>query len=216
MTPSVMVLGLVLATLLRTQTLVEAARTRVVFAGLGSVVLLLLPLLAIWVVPDFGADWRNFAYQGSFALISVLLVWRIPNWEQLWSVPLLWALLPFIYTYDNLGMWLSLITAEFLLLFAYQTVDQRTEYQKYALLRLMVIFQFFVFEHLFVQARPAWAGEILGGLLLVLYGLSMFRMFPRPLPRGINQWIFFLSFLQYGIMMFDKIILDTFARVSTP
>lgn len=212
MTTSAMVLCIVLATLLRTQTLVEGTRAKFALSALGGSILLLLPLLSIWVVPDFGAAWRNYAYQLSFSVTCVLLVWRIRNWEDWWSVPLLWALFPFIYTYDKLGMWLSLITAEFLLLFAYQLIDQRTDYQKYALLRLMVVFQFFVFEHLFVQARPVWAGEILGGLLLVLYLLSMFRMFVRRVPSGIGQWIFLLAYLQFGIMMFDKIILDTFTR----
>lgn len=212
MTTSVMVLGIVLATLLRTQTLFEVPRAKFVFSALGAFVMLVLPLVSIWAVPDFGAAWRNYVYQISFSVTCVLLVWRIRDWENWWSVPLLWALLPFIYTYDNLGMWLSLITAEFLLLFAYQVIDQRTEYQKYALLRLMVVFQFFVFEHLFAQARPDWAGEILGSLLILLYLISMFRMFVGRIPKGIKQWIFLLAYLQYGIMMVDKIILDTFTR----
>ncbi|MFP5491775.1 MAG: hypothetical protein ACLGG0_09745 [Bacteriovoracia bacterium] len=146
------------------------------------------------------------------ALSCVILVWKFPKWENWWSIALLWTLLPLIYTHDNLGMWLAVITAEFLLLFAYQEISPGSDYHKYGLLRLMVIFQFFVFEHLFLQARPAWAGEILAILLILLYLMGLVKISKKLFSSSAINWLFLVAYLQYGTMMFDKILLDAFAK----
>lgn len=212
MTSSALVLCVVLATLIRTQTILSGHRAKLFFNGFGSLVLLLLPLLATYITNDFGLAWRNYFYHFSLALSCVILVWRFSNWEKWWSIALLWTLLPLIYTHDNLGMWLAVITAEFLLLFAYQEISPGSDYHKYGLLRLMVIFQFFVFEHLFLQARPAWAGEILAILLILLFLMGLFKISQRIFKASAINWLFLIAYLQYGTMMFDKILQDAFAK----
>jgi hypothetical protein len=212
MTSSALVLGVVLATLLRTQTLFSDAKIKLVFSGLGSIVLLILPLIAILILNDFGLAWRNYFYFISLALSYVLLVWKFQHWEEWWSLALLWTLLPLIYSNDNLGMWLALMTSEFLLILAYQDIRPASDYHKYSLLRLMVIFQFFVFEHLFLQARPAWAGEILALLLILLYLLGLIKISKKLLSSKTIHWLFLLAYLQYGTMMIDKILIDAFSN----
>lgn len=212
MTSSALVLCVVLATLIRTQTILTGRKSKLFFSGLGSMVLLLLPLLATYITNDFGLAWRNYFYHFSLALSCVILVWKFPKWEKWWSIALLWTLLPLIYTHDNLGMWLAVITAEFLLLFAYQEISPGSDYHKYGLLRLMVIFQFFVFEHLFLQARPAWAGEILAVLLILLYLMGLVKISKKVFSSNAINWLFLIAYLQYGTMMFDKILLDAFAK----
>ena len=203
MTSSALVLCVVLATLIRTQTLLTGKKSKIFFSGLGSLVLLLLPLLATYITNDFGLAWRNYFYHFSLALSCVILVWKFPKWENWWSIALLWTLLPLIYTHDNLGMWLAVITAEFLLLFAYQEISPGSDYHKYGLLRLMVIF---------LQARPAWAGEILAILLILLYLMGLVKISKKLFSSSAINWLFLVAYLQYGTMMFDKILLDAFAK----
>ena len=209
MTASFLLLGVVLATLARTQTLLEGPRGYSLSQVLGNFFLLMLPLAAIYVTPELGEKWRHHLFHASFTLSIVLLVARVPRWESCWPLVLAWPMLPLIYTADHLGVWLAMITVEFLLLLSYFEIDPASDYHKYGLLRLVVIFQFFVFEHLFLQARPDWAGEILTGLLLLLYLAGLWRTVRSLLRRKtLLSWLFLLVYLQYGLMVFDKIIGD--------
>lgn len=210
MTAGLLLLFVVLATLFRSQTIFETRKSRLVMRSLGSLVLLLLPLIAMQFTPDMGHKWRNYFYHAGFALSCVMMVARHSEWERLWSLCLVWPMLPLVYTNDHLELWLSLVTVEFLLLFAYQELEPRAEYHKYGLLRLLVIFQFFVFEHLFLQARPAYAGEILAVILMFFYLAAFGKMIFSYKAKSLVWWLFILSYLEYGVIMFDKIILDTF------
>ncbi len=210
MTAGLLLLLVVLATLFRTQTIFETRKSRLVVKSLGSLILLLLPLVAMQFNSDMGHKWRNYFYHGGFALSCVMMVSRHSEWERLWPLCLVWPMLPLVYTNDHLELWLSLVTVEFLLLFAYQELEQKAEYHKYGLLRLLVIFQFFVFEHLFLQARPAYAGEILAIILMFFYLAAFRRMIFGYKTKTLVWWLFILSYLEYGVIMFDKIILDTF------
>src|SRR5690606_3985492 len=120
MTSSVLLLSVLLATLSRTQTLFDSRKSQLFFRGLGSLLLLLLPLVALHVTPDLGQKWRNYFYHIGFGLSCVLMVAKVSDWEEFWPLALIWPMLPLVYTNDNLGLWLSMITAEFLFLFAYQ------------------------------------------------------------------------------------------------
>ena len=210
MTTSVLLLAVVMATLSRTQTVFEGRRSLLFFRSLGDFLLLLLPLAAIYVMPDLGHNWRNYFYHISFALSAVLLVAKIPYWEKRWTLAVVWPMLPLIYTNDQLSLWLAMIAAEFLLLMAYHSINPSSNYHKYGLLRLLVIFQFFVFEHLFLQARPEWAGEILTITLIILYGAGLLGIVGAIKNNRLLSWLFLIVYMQYGVMVFDKIIADAF------
>lgn len=210
MTASVLLLAVVVATLSRTQTVFTGRKSLIFFRLLADFCLLLLPLAAIYVMPDMGYQWRNYFYHISFALSSVLLVAMIPEWEKRWPLAVVWPMLPLIYTNDQLGLWLAMIAAEFLLLMGYHGINPNSNYHKYGLLRLLVIFQFFVFEHLFLQARPQWAGEILTITLIVLYGAGLIGVISAMKKSRLLSWLFLTVYLQYGVMVFDKIIADAF------
>ena len=214
MTSAALLLAVLLATLCRTQTVFESKNGYNFWRAIGSLLLLLLPLGAMYVTPDLGQKWRNYFYHVSFALSCVLMVARVSDWEKLWPLTLVWPMLHLVYTNDHLGLWLAMITAEFLLLFAYQTMDPRSDYYKYGLLRLLLIFQFFVFEHLFLQARPLWAGEILSGMLILFYVLALIRIVSSIKRGQLLPWLFLVAYLQYGVMMFDKILIEAFKLVT--
>lgn len=212
MTASVLLLAVVMATLSRTQTIFEGRRALIFFRGLGDLLLLLLPLAAIYVTPDMGQNWRNYFYHVGFALSSVLLIAKIPQWEGRWPLAVVWPMLPLIYTNDQLGLWLAMLAAEFLMLMAYHDINPSSNYHKYGLLRLLVIFQFFVFEHLFLQARPDWAGEILTIALILLYAGGLVGIVRAIRKQRLLSWLFLIVYVQYGVMVFDKIIADGFQR----
>ncbi len=212
MTASVLLLAVVMSTLSRTQTIFTSHRSLLFFRGLADFLLLSLPLAAIYVTPDLGENWRNYFYHIGFALSSVLLIAKIPNWETRWPLAVVWPMLPLIYTNDQLGLWLAMIAAEFLMLMAYHDINPSSNYHKYGLLRLLVIFQFFVFEHLFLQARPDWAGEILTIALILLYTAGLVGIVKTIRKARLLSWLFLIVYMQYGVMVFDKIIADAFKR----
>jgi hypothetical protein len=204
------VFAILLATLLRSQTVVNARIPRFVLSALGSLVIILLPLIAIFVMPTMSKNWINYSYLIGFSLSVIVLVIRKQDWEIYWSLILIWPTLPLIYAPDNLGPWLAMIATEFLLLVAYQPMDPRSDYFKYGLLRLLFIFQFFVFENLFMQTRPEWAAEILTILLIVFYIISFFKILIRAKRSQSHTWIFLIAYLVYGLMMTDKLVADVF------
>ncbi|MBY0516038.1 MAG: hypothetical protein K2P81_03970 [Bacteriovoracaceae bacterium] len=204
------VFAILLATLLRAQTVVIGRYSRFTLSALGSLIIVLLPLVAIFIMPSLSKKWINYSYLIGFSLSVVILVIRKKNWELYWPLILIWPTLPLIYAPDNLGPWLAMIAAEFLLLFAYQLMDPRSDYFKYGLLRLLFIFQFFVFENLFMQARPMWAGEILTILLFIFYVISFLKILIRAKRSQSHTWIFLIAYLVYGIMMVDKLVADVF------
>jgi hypothetical protein len=56
MTATVLLLAVVVATLARTQTVFVGRRSLLFFRSLGDLLLLLLPLAAIYVMPDLGQN----------------------------------------------------------------------------------------------------------------------------------------------------------------
>jgi hypothetical protein len=210
MTASVLLLAVLLATLARTQTVFEGRKSLVFFRSFGNLLLLLLPLAAIYVMTDLGNSWRNYFFHTGFALSAVLLVAKIPEWEKRWPLAVVWPMLPLIYTDDQLSLWLAMIAAEFLLLLAYHGINPVSNYHKYGFLRLLVIFQFFVFEQLFLQARPQWAGEILTIALILLYVGGLIGLLTSLKKNRLLSILFLVVYLQYGVMVLDKILTDAF------
>jgi hypothetical protein len=205
MSASLLLLAVVFATLGRTQATFTGKRTLLISRGAGDLILLVLPLVAYYVAPDLGQSWRNMLYHIGFALSVVLMVARVEKWEKIWPLAVLWPVLPLIYTNDQVGLWLAMIAAEFLLLMVFHALQPFSDYHKFGFLRLLVIFQFFVFEHLFLQARPVWAGEILTSGLVLLYLAGLWRIFQNFKRQQVTNWLFLIAYIQYGIMVFDKI-----------
>jgi hypothetical protein len=211
---AISLLAIVVSFVAKTQVIIKPSFLARAIQAVGSLILLSLPLLALQFNPDLGSAWKNNLYFLSFALTVLLVVTKIKDWEKMWPIIILWPLLPFVYTSDNLGLWLAMITAEFLLLMSFLEHPFRSDYHKYGLIRILVIFQYFVFENLFLTKTDAWSSEILTLILLILYSLSLYNILVRLRLRDVGTWIFLIAYLQYGIMMFDKIIPIAFSLPS--
>lgn len=200
-----LILMCVLAVLCRSQTIVENARVKKLLLALGTFLILLLPVVALLSSVGFDVAWKNIVYVLGFSLSVLLLVVFETDWERRWPLLLVWPVFPLMVAESSLGLWISLILVEFLLFFAHQDEDKRSDYYKYALLRLLVVFQFFVFESLFFQQRTALSSEIFSGLLLGLYLIALIRVSLRIVPRRPVTWLFLLAYLQYGLLLVDRL-----------
>ncbi len=209
---SALILIFVLAVGLKTQTVLADVAGRSLCRGFGDLVMLALPACALLLNPEGVFGWREYVYHVGFALTVLLLVLRTRSWEDWWMVPLLWVVLPTITVSHELSLWLAMLAGEFLLLLAYREYSPNSDYHKFALLRIMLIFQYFVVENLFLQVRPIWAGEIIAALLLVLY-LASFPTLVRALRgRSAIGWVLIFAYVNFGLLAFDKVVLDAYLQ----
>ncbi len=191
----------VLALSCRTAPALEDRRLGKVARGVGSLLLLLLPLLTVLLVPAWGDGWQSEAHFIGHSLTAILLVTREPDWEKWWAVGLAWTVFPLIGTAGTPGLWLALIMAEFLLFLTYHRLDAASPYHKFALVRLLVVFQFFVVESLFPHLRPPGVARALSFLLLLLYLAALRHVVVRSWARRRVFWPFLLAYLQYGWLL---------------
>lgn len=211
---AILLLGVVVAILLRSQVVFKTQVYSQIAQVLSNLILLLLPLFAFISELELGEEWRNIFYLISYAFFSVYLFVTTRDWQKIWALILLWPILPYIYTYNNLGLWIALITAEFLLLMAFLEQPFKSDYHKLALIRILVIFQYFVFDYLFIHNRVAMTAQALAIVLILLYTISIYDLLARFKTSQPRHLIFLITFVQYGVMMFDKIILDAFGFSS--
>ena len=200
-----LILLCVLAISCRSQTVFENHKMIKALKGIGTFLILLLPLGALITQTGFEVPWRNVLYIMGFSLSVLLLVIFESDWEKRWPLLLVWPVFPLMMADTALGLWISLILVEFLLFFAHQDEDKRSDYYKYALLRLLVVFQFFVFESLFFQQRTALSSEIFSALLIGLYLIALIRVIMRIVIRRPVTWLFLMAYLQFGLVMIDRL-----------
>lgn len=200
-----LVLMCVLAVLCRSQTVVKNAKTVRLLRSTGTFLALLLPMCALLAGAGFDVSWQNSVYVIGFSLSVLLLVVFEDDWERRWPLLLVWPVFPLMSSNSALGLWISLILTEFLLFFAHQDEDKRSDYYKYALLRLLVVFQFFVFESLFFHQRTALSSEVFSALILGLYVIALVRVVMRIVVRRPVTWLFLLAYLQFGIVLVDRL-----------
>lgn len=197
MKTNLIILACVLAVLCQRQTVFEGRRVRRFLEGIGVFFLLLLPGCVLFSDAGFLVPWQNAAYVGGFSLSVVLLVVFEPNWERRWPLLLAWTVFPLLQAPVSLGFWLTVIIAEFLLFLAHQDEDKGSDYYKYALIRLLIIFQFFIFEGLFFRPAFPRASEFFACLFLGLHLLSLLRVMMRINPRRPVTWLFLLAYLHF-------------------
>ncbi len=207
---SFMLLGVVSAVLFRSQVVLDKKIYNLFAFFVSNIIIISLPVASLYYGLDLGQDWREIFYYVSYALFCVMLITLSNEWHKNWSLILLWPLLPFIYTSSSLSLWLSLITGEFLLIMAFLEHPFKSDYHKLAMLRIVVIFQYFVFDYLFIHNRVALTAQILAVVLFVLYSISLYDLAARIRLKRPQILLFVLTFIQFGIMMFDKVILDVF------
>ena len=209
-----LLLGVVSAILLRSQVFFEKKIYNSMTLFVSNLVVISLPLISLYSALDLGQDWRESFYYISYALFCVMLITLSYDWHKNWSLILLWPILPFIYTSSSLSLWLSLITGEFLLIMAFLEHPFKSDYHKLAMLRILVIFQYFVFDYLFIYNRFAFTAQIMAVILIILYLISLFDLVPRSRLKRSQILLFILTFVQFGVMMFDKVVFDVFALNS--
>ena len=180
----------------------------------SNLIMILLPFFCYLTGQELGQEWRTIFYLISYAFFSVYLLISTKDWQKLWALILLWPLLPYIYTYNNLGLWLALISAEFLLIMALQEQPFRSDYHKFAMIRILVIFQYFVFDYMFIHNRVDLTAKSLAVVLILLYTISLYDLLAKFRLRQPKLVLFLITFIQYGVMMFDKVILDAFGLNS--
>lgn len=205
MISNALILMCVMAVLCRSQTMVTHPWGLRITRGLGTLFILLLPIGALLSSNGFSAPWKNGAYILGFSLSVLLLVVFESDWEKRWPLLLVWTVFPLMLAKSELGLWISLILVEFLLFFAHQDEDKRSDYYKWALLRLLVIFQFFVFETLFFQQRTLLSTQIFSGLLLGLYLVALIKVVARICVRRPVTWLFLLAYLQFGLLLIERV-----------
>jgi hypothetical protein len=201
---NILILFCVLAVLGRTQTVFDGPRSRPWVGACGNLALLLLPLVAWWAGVGFPTPGIDLVYRVAFSLTVVLLAVG-PTWERSWPLPLAWGIFPMLTEPAPVGLWLSLILLEFLLFFAHHEEDPGSNYHKQALGRLLVVFQFFVFDSLFLGQRPLWVAKALAILLCGLYLVSLARVLVRMPRRGPPGWAFLSTYLFYGVMLAERL-----------
>jgi hypothetical protein len=211
---AILLLGVVVAILIRSQVVFKNKLYNQLTMALSNLILILLPLFALISDLELGEDWRNVFYLVSYAFFSVYVLITTKDWQKLWALILLWPILPYIYTYNNLGLWIALITAEFLLLMAFLEQPFKSDYHKLALIRILVIFQYFVFDYMFIHNRVAVTAQALAIVLILLYTISIYDLLAKFRIKQPRLLIFLITFIQYGVMMFDKVILDAFGFSS--
>jgi hypothetical protein len=211
---ALLLLGVVSAILLRSQVVFEKKFYNTLTLFVSNIVVISLPFISLFSGLDLGQDWRELFYYISYALFCVMLITLSFDWHKNWSLILLWPLLPFIYTSSSLSLWLSLITGEFLLLMAFLEHPFKSDYHKLAMLRILVIFQYFVFDYLFIYNRVAFTAQFMAIFLIILYSLSLFDLSSRIRLKRPQILLFVLTFIQFGVMMFDKVVFDVFGLNS--
>jgi hypothetical protein len=194
----------VMAVLCRTQTVFNGDRGARALSGLGNLILLYIPLSVMLLGGGFRAHWLNVIYIALFSL-GVVLMALSRSWEERWPLALVWTIFPLVMSPSPQGLWLCLIVVEFLLFFAYQGEDTRSDYHKYALVRLLIVFQFFVFDGLLLQQRPLWVAKTLAILLCGNYLLSCLRLLVRAHRSHRFPATFMAANLFYGILLFERL-----------
>lgn len=205
MMTNILILACVVAVLCHSFRYNDSSRLSKFIRSCGTLLILLLPLISLLTEAGPGVGWIKIVYILGFSLSVVLLIVFEKNWQIRWPLLLVWPVFPLMVTDRALGLWISLILVEFLLFFAHQDEDKRSDYYKYALLRLLVIFQFFVFESLFFHQRTALSSEVFTGLLLILYLIALIRVSSRIVLKRPVTWLFLLAYLQYGILLVERL-----------
>jgi len=200
-----LLLGVVTAILLRSQVVFEKKIYNSITLVVSNFLVMSLPIVSLFSGLDLGQDWRELFYYISYALFCVMLITLSFDWHKNWSLILLWPLLPFIYTSSSLSLWLSMITGEFLLIMAFLEHPFKSDYHKLAMLRILIIFQYFVFDYLFIYNRVAFTAQIMAVILIVLYSISLYDLSTRIRIKKPQILLFVLTFIQFGVMMFDKV-----------
>ncbi len=194
----------VLAVLCRTQTVFTEGHAVRTLSGLGNLLLLVIPLSVMLLRGGFSIAWMNTTYLALFSLGVVLMVLS-KSWEERWPLALIWTVFPLVMSPSPQGLWLSLIVVESLLFFAYQGEDPRSDYHKYVLIRLLIVFQFFVFDGLFLQQRPLWVAKTLAILLCGAYLLATLKVLSRALRSRRFPATFMAANVFYGILLVDRL-----------
>lgn len=194
----------VLAVLCRTQTVFAHGYALRGLNGLGNLLLLVIPLAVMILGGGFVVPWLNLTYLSLFSLGVVLMVLS-HSWEERWPLALIWTIFPLVMSPSTHGLWLCLIVVEFLLFFAYQGEDPRSDYHKYVLVRLLIVFQFFVFDGLFLNQRPLWIAKTLAILLCGTYLLATLRVLSRAVSSRRFPATFMAANIFYGILLIDRL-----------
>lgn len=205
MMTNILILACVVAALCHSFRTKKISCTTTTVRSFGTLLILLLPIISLFTDAGFGENWSGIVYVLGFSLSVVLLIIFENDWEERWPLLLVWPVFPLMLTDRSLGLWISLILIEFLLFFAHQDEDTKSDYYKYALLRLLVIFQFFVFESMFFHQRTALSSEVFIGLLLLLYIIALIRVISRIVIKKPVTWLFLLAYLQYGILLIERL-----------
>jgi len=209
-----MLLGVVSAVLLRSQVVFENAHYNTATKFVSNLILITLPMISIFTNIDLGQDWREYFYYISYSLFGVMLITLNKDWHKSWSLILLWPLMPFIYTGNSLGLWVSIIMGEFLLIMAFLEHPFRSDYHKFAMLRIIIIFQYFLFDYLFINNRVGYTPQVMAVILIAVYCYSLYELLLRIRFKQPQMLLFLLTYIQFGVMIFDKVLLDTFGLNS--